>query len=88
AQVPVLCTTAEAPEHAERGRRFLYRELFQASLDLSEFLQPYPTLPGMAHLRDFDPSQLDGHPSLEAIRRGILTGDSFLATQAALVPGV
>jgi hypothetical protein len=79
-------TIAVPSEYAERGRRFLYRELFQASLDLSDFLQPYPTLPGMAYFTDFEPSQLDGHPSLEAIRRGILMGDSFLSTETKLVP--
>ena len=66
-------------EFAGNGRRFLYQELFRSSIDLSEFLTPYPSLPGMVMLRDFEPSALKEHPSLEAIRRGVLDGAPFAA---------
>ncbi|GMR11354.1 MAG: hypothetical protein BMS9Abin28_2184 [Anaerolineae bacterium] len=65
------------PEFAENGRRFLYQELFRSSIDLSDFLIPYPSLPGMVLLRDFEPQALKEHPALEAIRRGVLDGATF-----------
>ncbi|MCH7611322.1 MAG: hypothetical protein IIB10_11660 [Chloroflexi bacterium] len=67
------------PEFAENGRRLLYQELFRSSIDLSDFLIPYPSLPGMVLLRDFEPQALKEHPSLEAIRRGVLDGAPFAA---------
>ncbi|MCI0876750.1 MAG: hypothetical protein J4N76_09330, partial [Chloroflexi bacterium] len=67
------------PEFAENGRRLLYQELFRSSIDLSDFLIPYPSLPGMVLLRDFEPQILKEHPSLETIRRGVLDGAPFAA---------
>jgi hypothetical protein len=74
------------PEFAENGRRFLYQELFRSSIDLSDFLIPYPSLPGMVLLRDFEPQALIEHPSLEAIRRGVLEGAPFVTEPRVSTP--
>ena len=66
------------PDFARNARQFLYYELFQASLDLSEFLEPHPGAPGMVLLRAFDPARLDASPDLEVIREGILEGRPFV----------
>ena len=75
----LTAATIQVPERfAENGRLFLYRELYQASLDLTDFLQPYPTMQGMVSLRDFAPELLANHPSIQVIRRGVLDGKPFL----------
>ena len=74
------------PEFAENGRRFLYQELFRSSIDLSDFLVPYPSLTGMVQLRDFEPQVLNEHPSLEAIRRGVLKGEPFTIESGVATP--
>ncbi len=74
------------PEFAENGRRFLYQELFRSSIDLSDFLIPYPSLPGMVLLRDFEPRALIEHPSLGAIRRGVLEGAPFVIEPRVSTP--
>lgn len=65
-------------DHQEHARAFLYHEYFQASLDLSEFMEPYPASPGMVYLTGFDPERLSESQSLEVISDGILNGKSFL----------
>ena len=62
----------------ENAKAFLYHELYHASLDLSEFLRPYPSLPGMVLFSDFEPVQLDAHPTLNVIRNGVLEGAQFV----------
>ncbi|MBM3122965.1 MAG: hypothetical protein FJZ97_12395 [Chloroflexi bacterium] len=62
---------------AAYARRFLYHELFRASLDLSEFLTDEPGFPGMVLLRRFDPQRLVDSEALAAIRAGILDGAPF-----------
>jgi hypothetical protein len=62
---------------AAHARRFLYHELFRASLDLSEFLDQEPGFPGMVLLRRFDPRRLEASEALGAIRAGILAGAPF-----------
>ena len=74
------------PKFAENGRRLLYQELFRSSIDLSDFLIPYPSLPGMVLLRDFEPQALNEHPSLEAIRRGVLEGAPFITEPRVSTP--
>ncbi|MFV2045685.1 MAG: hypothetical protein ACC700_20965, partial [Anaerolineales bacterium] len=74
------------PKFAENGRRFLYQEFFRSSIDLSDFLIPYPSLPGMVMLRDFEPSALKEHPALEAIRRGVLEGAPFVTEPRVSTP--
>lgn len=64
-------------EHVRDGRRFLYRELYHASLDFSDYLEPYPSLPGMVRLTDFDPARLISAAEFEVIRQGILEGRPF-----------
>jgi hypothetical protein len=67
------------PERFQRNaRKFLYHELFCASLDLSSFLEIDPTLQGMVTFKAFDPEELQESPSLTAIINGILQGHEFL----------
>ena len=66
------------PEFSRNAKRFLYHELFQASLDLSEFLRPYPHAPGMTLLTDFEPEMLERSRALEVITNGILKGSPFV----------
>ena len=77
--------TIEVPERfAKNGRLFMYRELYQASLNLSDFLQRYPSLQGMVSFRDFAPELLAEHPALQAISHGILEGKQFLMPSQAI----
>lgn len=62
----------------DTARAFLFAELFRASLDLSEFLRPYPEAPGMVLFKDFRPERLASHPALGVVRRGIMDGTPFL----------
>jgi hypothetical protein len=81
----LAAVTVEVPERfAENGRLFMYRELYQASLDLSAFLQPYPSMQGMVSFRDFAPELLAEHPALQAISHGILEGKQFLMPSQAI----
>jgi hypothetical protein len=66
-----------SPEFASNARRFLSYELYQASLDLSEFLLPYPEISGMAMFSGFAPTRLAENPGLQAICDGILHGTPF-----------
>jgi hypothetical protein len=68
------------PDFSENARRFLYHELYQASLDLSEFLRPYPDAAGMTLLTDFPPESLESSPALKVIAKGILEGTPFVYT--------
>ena len=78
--------TIDVPDRfSENGRLFLYRELYQASLDVSDFLEPYPSMQGMASFRKFKPDLLDDHPALQAIRGGVLEGKPFLMPTEASV---
>jgi len=73
---------AERLEVSEQTRQnakaFLYHELYNASLDLAEFLLPYRSMPGMVVFSDFDPRSLEDHPTLAVIRDGVLEGSPFL----------
>jgi hypothetical protein len=60
------------------AKRFLNYELYQASLDLSEFLLPYPKAVGMTLLSDFEPERLAESPAMEVMRKGILEGAPFV----------
>ena len=66
------------PSFIENARSFLYHELFAASLDLSEFLQPDESLQGMVTFTDFSPDRLRSSYPLEIIRKGILRDTPFL----------
>jgi hypothetical protein len=69
----------QIPERFQRNaRKFLYHELFRASLDLTPYLEIDPTLKGMVTLKEFDPEELRESPSLNAIISGILQGHEFL----------
>ncbi len=62
----------------KNARSFLYHELFAASLDLSEFLQPDESLQGMVTFSGFSPDRLQSSRPLEVIRNGILRNTPFL----------
>ncbi len=66
------------PSFRENARSFLYHELFAASLDLSEFLEPDESLQGMVTFSGFSPDRLQSSRPLEVIRNGILHGTPFL----------
>ncbi len=66
------------PSFRENARSFLFHELFAASLDLSEFLEPDESLQGMVTLSGFSPDRLRDSNSLETIRNGILHYTPFL----------
>lgn len=65
-------------EFSRNARRFFYYQLFHASLDFSEFLDPYPELPGFVTLSRFEPEQLDRSADLEVVRQGIIQGKAFV----------
>lgn len=71
-------------DHARNGRRFLYRELYHASLDFSDYLEPYPSLPGMVRFTEFDPARLRSAPEFEVTRQGILEGAPFEYTDRSV----
>ena len=66
------------PEFALNARRFLNYELYRASLDLSDFLRPFPNQAGMTLLNTFDPIDLEHSPAIKVIREGILEKKSFV----------
>jgi hypothetical protein len=66
------------PSFRENARSFLYHELFAASLDLSEFLEPDESLQGMVTFSAFRPDRLLSSRPLEVIRNGILHNTPFL----------
>jgi hypothetical protein len=71
--------SVQIPESFQRNsRKFLYHELFRASLDLSSFIEVDPTLQGMVSFKAFNPKELQDTPSLNAILNGILHGHEFL----------
>jgi len=55
----------------QTARAFLFTELFEASLDFSDFLRPYPEAPGMVVLSEFEPKLLTTHPTLDVVQRGL-----------------
>lgn len=63
----------------ENARRFLYYQLYRASLPFEQYLQ-FGMRPGFVQLRDFSWQQLNPHNSntLKTIYNGIVDGKSFL----------
>jgi hypothetical protein len=74
-----------SPEFASNARRFLSYELYQASLDLSEFLLPYPGKPGMVMFSGFSPDAISRDEELTVIRDGILEGRPFVKGESSRV---
>ncbi|HLC03036.1 MAG TPA: hypothetical protein VJK02_08365 [Anaerolineales bacterium] len=68
-------------EFRQTARAFLHAELFEASLDLSEFVEPLAEFPGMVALRRFEPERLLHSRPLEQIRSGFVDDAPFLLTQ-------
>jgi hypothetical protein len=67
------------PEFQRNVRRFLYYQLFRASLPLKDYLQTGPR-PGFVQLRSFSWQELlpDNSPTLQIIIQGILNRRPFL----------
>jgi FMN phosphatase YigB (HAD superfamily) len=65
-------------EFTRNAKMFLHYELYRASLDLSEFLRPYPDQAGMTLLTDFDPADLERSLAIRVIRDGILFTKPFV----------
>jgi hypothetical protein len=76
------------PEFALNARRFLSYELYHASLDLSEFLLPYPGAPGMVEFSEFSPEAIGRDEELAVIRDGILEGRPFVMGESTRVPSL
>ncbi|MCK4693701.1 MAG: hypothetical protein KAT23_08715 [Anaerolineales bacterium] len=64
-------------EHVLNARRFLYYELFHASVDFSAYMQTYPAAPGNVALQLFDPALIKSAQEMEVLRQGILRGHQF-----------
>lgn len=70
--------TIDVPsEFSENARRFLYYELYHASLDFSAFLRPFAGAPGNVGLSGFNPAALASSPEIGVLRQGILEGAPF-----------
>ena len=67
-----------SPDRAENARAFLFYELHHASLDLTEFLQPYPVVPGMVTFQEFGPERIGDSGALRTIAEGVLQGRPFV----------
>ena len=67
------------PDFQRHARRFLYYQLYRASIPLGEYLQSIPRL-GFVSLRRFSWEQLlpENSPSLKVLGRGIVYGEPFL----------
>ena len=66
-------------EHPRNARRFLYYQLFKASLPFDDFLEP-GSIPGAVRLKDFPWQRLrpENHPTMRVLVEGILHGQPFL----------
>ncbi|MFO8036886.1 MAG: hypothetical protein R6U57_09710 [Anaerolineales bacterium] len=66
-------------EYVENARRFLYYQLYKASLPFGEFLRDHPT-PGYVQLRKFSWKSLHPHNSdvMDVVVNGILHGEEFV----------
>jgi len=75
------------PEFRENARRFLYYQLYRASLPLEEFLQPGRRL-GSVYFRSFPVEKLlpENSPTLRVIREGILKAAPFLLPEDTVLP--
>jgi hypothetical protein len=62
----------------ETARKLMYYELFQGSLDLSQFLKEDPTMQGMVKFQALTLDGIRDNPALNVIRDGILHGEPFL----------
>ena len=71
-------TIEVSPDRAESARAFLFYELHHASLDLAEFLRPYPVVPGMVTFQEFEPQRILDAAALRVIAQAILHGGAFV----------
>jgi hypothetical protein len=65
------------PEFRRNARRFLYYQLFRASLPFDEFLMP-SVRTTQARLRTFETQELVSSDAIRTISRGLLDGGGFL----------
>ncbi len=63
--------------HPRNARRFLYYQLFKASLPFGDFLEP-GSIPGAVRLKSFPWRQLREHATMRVLVDGILHGKPFL----------
>jgi hypothetical protein len=72
------------PVFLRNARRFLYYQLFRASLPFDAFLRPGPRQ-GFVQLKPFSWRQLlpENSPTLQVLRDGILNGKPFLLEEEA-----
>ena len=83
-EVLLAGSSEEVPGGAlDNARHFLYDELYRASLDLSEFLAPYPDAPGMVSLTKFEGDRIESSKAIGVIVRGILEGRQFVNADPA-----
>jgi hypothetical protein len=74
--------TIEVPgEFASNANRFLYYELYRASLDFSEFLKPYPRTKGMTLLQPFRLERLEKAETLKVVQAGIIEAGNFIHSE-------
>jgi UDP-N-acetylglucosamine 2-epimerase len=64
-------------EFKKNARRFLNFELYNASLDFSSYVQPYPHAPGNVTWSRFDPSEMGEDEDIRVLQKGILDGEPF-----------
>lgn len=62
----------------ETARKLMYCELFQGSLDLSQFLEEDSTMQGMVKFQSLTLDGIMQNPALKVIRDGILHREPFL----------
>lgn len=70
------------PQYLRNARRFLYYQLYRASIPLERYLQSLPRM-GFVQLRRFSWEDLlpKNSPSLRVLHRGILMNEPFLLTE-------
>jgi hypothetical protein len=74
--------TIEVPgEFASNANRFLYYELYRASLDFSEFLKPYPRTKGMTLIQPFRLERLEKSETLKVVQAGIIEAGNFIHSE-------
>ena len=73
-------------EFQRNARRFLYFQLFRASLPFGEFLEP-SVRKTQSKLKAFKPEELMQAPSIKAILDGLLADGDFLLPDQGQQPG-
>jgi UDP-N-acetylglucosamine 2-epimerase len=73
----------EAPQHHRaNARKLIHLELFRASLDFSNYLEPDPMLRGMVVFKGFSPEDLGSDAGLDVVHEGVIEGKPFILPHA------